>query len=127
MKINVFISGFLTLAVFTSAGAFAQNGFVNAQTSSGFNGNVESTQTVASANEARDESYVTLTGKVTEQVGHELYLFNDETGQVVVEIENEDWHGMAVTPETTLVIQGEVDRGWTRVKIDVDRMTILNK
>ncbi|RKF18700.1 NirD/YgiW/YdeI family stress tolerance protein [Alginatibacterium sediminis] len=133
MKNKLIVSSILVLTTLTSAGAFAAAGFSSGQTaqstqssSVGFNGNLATPDTVKAASQARDDSYVTLTGNIIDQVGHELYTFSDGTGQIVVEIENEDWYGINVTPETKLTIQGEVDQGWTTVKVDVDRIHVVN-
>ncbi|MEZ9232922.1 YgiW/YdeI family stress tolerance OB fold protein [Vibrio amylolyticus] len=134
MKNKLLLSSVLTLVTLTSAGSFAQGGFSSGQanasnqsSSVGFNGNIANPDTVKAASEARDDAYVTLTGNITEQIGHELYTFSDETGQIVVEIENEDWHGINVTADTKLIVQGEVDQGWTTVKVDVDRIRVVTQ
>jgi uncharacterized protein (TIGR00156 family) len=134
MKNKLLLSSVLTLVTLTSVGSFAQGGFSSGQANAsnqslsvGFNGNIANPDTVKAASEARDDAYVTLTGNITEQIGHELYTFSDETGQIVVEIENEDWRGINVTAGTKLIVQGEVDQGWTTVKVDVDRIRVVTQ
>lgn len=134
MNNKLLLSSVLAVITLTSTASFAQGGFSSGQSelesqssSIGFKSNIINPDTVKAALEARDDSYVTLTGNIIEQVGNELYTFRDETGQIVVEIENDDWHGMNVTPETKVVIQGEVDQGWKTVKVDVERMRLLNQ
>lgn len=76
--------------------------------------------TVKQANDAADDSAVLLTGNIIESIGNETYLFKDETGQIQIEIDDEDWMGVDVTPNDRVMIRGEVDSEWSTHKIDVD-------
>lgn len=109
--------------------ALALFGFVAsaqaANQSGGFVGPTEGTDVYASVAEAKnmkDEAYVTLNGKIVKKTGHEKYLFADKTGEITVEIDNKIWRGLEITPEDTVVIQGEVDKGWSKVEIEVDNI-----
>lgn len=81
---------------------------------------VNSINTVKAALEAKDDSLVVLKGHIVQELGSELYLFRDNTGDIQIEIDNEDWMGQDVTPNDTVTIRGEVDAEWNSVKIDVD-------
>ena len=73
-----------------------------------------------------DETYVTMQGNITSQVGHEKYMFKDETGTLKIEIDDDDWHGLTVSAEDKIQIQGEVDKSWTKpTKIEVDSIQII--
>ena len=53
--------------------------------------------------------------------------FKDATGEIIIEIDDEDWNGNKVTPEDIIVINGEVDKDVNETtKIDVDTFTIKN-
>jgi len=87
--------------------------------------------TVAQANNANDGTFVTLTGKITEQIGRESYLFTDSTGQTSVVISRKVWRGVDVTPQTTVTIRGKVNKNfWNFIgissnpEIEVSRITI---
>lgn len=67
----------------------------------------------------RDDSYVTIRGKITRRLTDDNFLFADETGQIVVEIDYEDWGGVTASPKDTLELTGEVDRDFNKVKLDV--------
>lgn len=59
-------------------------------------------------------------------MGDEKYLFGDSTGQVIIEIDDEDWHGVTVTPENTIEIVGELDKElFDKTKIDVNSFKII--
>lgn len=73
-----------------------------------------------------DDMWVTLRGHILKRLGDEKYTFSDGTGQIVVEIDHEDFPpGTPITPTTPVVINGEVDKNFGRApEIDVDRVTI---
>ena len=53
-------------------------------------------------------------------------MFRDNSGTIIVEIDNEDWKGVTVTPQDTVEIYGEVDTDmFEPSKVDVD--TIIKK
>lgn len=91
-----------------------------------FNGpQAQGINTVSAALEAKDDSYVELTGSIVESLGNEIYLFKDQTGEIQIEIDHEDWMGQDVAPADTVVIRGEVDSEWTTSQIDVDAIKKL--
>ena len=58
----------------------------------------------------RDDSVVTVRGKIVRRLSDDKYLFNDSTGQIVVEIDYEDWGGVSAGPKDILELTGEIDR-----------------
>lgn len=102
----------VALAGFKPLGAEAQKG--------GFKGPMSGITTVAEALKAKDDALVHLKGHITKQVKHEKYEFKDNTGSVVIEIDDDDWHGLEVTPNDTVTITGEVEKDFAKpVEIDV--------
>ena len=87
-----------------------------------------SAQTVTSVEKAlssRDETPVVLVGKIVNSLGDEKYTFKDTSGEIIVEIDDEDWRGVNVTPENTVEIRGDVDKDfYEKTKIDVDSIVI---
>lgn len=90
-------------------------------------GFVEGTGAIATAQEAKgmsDNAFVTLRGRIDRRLGSDEYVFQDESGTIVVEIDDEEWFGMTVTPDTPIEISGAVERGWfSGVKVDVHRVS----
>ncbi len=80
---------------------------------------------VASVNDMGDDAKVILEGYLTKQIKDEHYIFKDNTGEIEVEIDDEDFRGEKVTPKTKIRITGEVDKDWKSIKIDVDYLEIL--
>ncbi|MBQ2016909.1 MAG: NirD/YgiW/YdeI family stress tolerance protein, partial [Alphaproteobacteria bacterium] len=52
----------------------------------------------------------------------EKYLFEDATGSITVEIDDDEWRGQTVTPADTVKLYGEVDRGIFKTEIEIDRV-----
>ena len=90
----------------------------------GFQGPGLPVMTVADALKVSDDTPVKLAGKIEKSLGDEKYLFKDATGSVTVEIDNEDWRGVNVTPKDTIVIQGEIDKDFFKTEIDVDSVAL---
>lgn len=79
--------------------------------------------TVEEAKNMNDDAYVILQGYITDRNGDEKYVFQDKTGSITVEIDDDDWDGVDVSPADLVEIQGKIDKGWTAVEIDVDTIS----
>lgn len=119
---------FLALITIFASVQLANAQFTNNQNAGGFNGPRApsmKTITVQQALDMSDDSIVVLEGKIANSLGDEKYLFKDNTGEVIIEIDDEDWHGVNVTPDTTLEIVGELDKEFMeKTKIDVKSFTV---
>lgn len=114
----------LTLAAGpTAAAAKDKGGFVSAPPAAGgFSGPGLAPTTVREAATMRDDARVTLRGNIVQHLGKDKYLFRDETGTIRVEIDSHKWQGLTITPDDRVEIQGEVDKDWNSVEVDVDRI-----
>jgi uncharacterized protein (TIGR00156 family) len=74
-------------------------------------GNLGDVTTVAQAKKSKDDVKVALTGNIIQQCGNENYTFQDSTGKITLDIDSEKLAGITVTPQTTVKITGEVDKG----------------
>ncbi|MEC6798757.1 NirD/YgiW/YdeI family stress tolerance protein [Photobacterium sp. S4TG1] len=80
--------------------------------------------TVKAALHADDNAAVELTGHIVSSIGKDDYMFKDESGEIKIEIDHDDWHGITVTPTTKITIRGEIDKDWTVRTIDVDTVSL---
>ncbi len=132
---KVLISSVLALAL---AGSLNATGGFNADANANTNTNVNAymggftgpgavaVNTVQGALNAYDDTIVTLTGKITRQVAHEKYEFRDNTGTIIIEIDDDEWYGVQAGPNDTVQIRGEVDSDtFRRNEIDVKFITIV--
>ena len=96
------------------------------QAQGGFNGPnaISVINTVKEASHADDNAAVELTGYIISSIGNENYMFKDATGEIKIEIDQKDWHGLTVMPTTKIIIRGEVDKDWTVRTIDVDTVIL---
>ncbi|MGX8943134.1 YgiW/YdeI family stress tolerance OB fold protein [Symbiopectobacterium sp. Eva_TO] len=113
-----------------SVGAVArQGGFVAPNsagtTTGGFKGPEPGLTTVEQAKTLRDDAWVVLEGHLVRQLGHKLYEFRDSSGTVNVDIDDKRWVGQTVTPNDKIRIEGEVDKDWNSVEIDVKSVHLV--
>jgi len=123
---------FAVLALSTAPAIAAQQGGFSGPAATqtqggGFVGPNGSSATVESAKSLRDDTWVTLRGNIVERISDDLYLFKDGTGTINVDIDDKRWNGLTVTPQDTVEIQGEVDKDWNSVEIDVKQIRKVSK
>ena len=94
-------------------GHFKQGGFVDQN---------QPISRAADANKWVDDQFVVLQGKIVKQLSKNDYLFQDESGEVRVEIDRRAWRGLDVSPNDEIKIYGEVDIERQGLEIDVDRI-----
>ncbi|GJL64951.1 MAG: TIGR00156 family protein [Nitrospirales bacterium] len=82
-------------------------------------------RTVSAAQEAVDDSWVSLTGTILRQVSAERYLFQDATGTMVVEIDHDKWRNVSVNPETIVCLSGEIDKDWSTTEMEVETVDVV--
>jgi len=82
--------------------------------------------TVSEVKKLGDEKAVIMKGSIEKHISKDKYQFVDATGKIVVEIDGEEWRGIDVTPDDTIVIVGETDKDWYReTRVDVDSVRII--
>ncbi|KAA8732156.1 NirD/YgiW/YdeI family stress tolerance protein [Acinetobacter qingfengensis] len=85
-------------------------------------GKVSSVQQVKAL---KDDTIVQLKGKIVRDLGNEKYEFKDQTGNIVVEIDHELWHGKPLHANQPVTLIGEVDVEYQplkKVEIDVQQL-----
>ncbi|WP_164247758.1 NirD/YgiW/YdeI family stress tolerance protein, partial [Stenotrophomonas maltophilia] len=65
--------------------------------------------TVADARAQRDDHPVVLRGTLISKIGDERYQFRDASGQIEVEIDDEDLPPQAIGADTVVELRGKVD------------------
>jgi len=123
----------LAAFVAASTSAFAQTGgFSNSQTataapaSGGFSGPGARSTTVQNALTMSDDSLATLQGNIVKHIGGDHYEFRDGSGSMNVEIDKDHWFGQTITPNDKVELQGEIDKDWNRVELDVKSLRKIN-
>ena len=73
----------------------------------------------------RDDAPVTLRGNIVKHLGKDKYLFQDSSGTIQVEIDDDKWQGQTIGPNDTVELHGEIDRDFNSVEVEVDRVVKL--
>ncbi|HWM28786.1 MAG TPA: NirD/YgiW/YdeI family stress tolerance protein [Woeseiaceae bacterium] len=81
--------------------------------------------TVAEALQLPDDADVKLQGYIVKSVGDENYEFRDDSGTIVVEIDDDDWGGLEVTPDIWVEISGEIEQERNGAELEVDSIRQL--
>lgn len=127
------VAALTAVLVLMSAPVFAANtqgGFTGPGTTTttqtqagGFQGPSGSVTTVANAKGLRDDTWVTLRGNIVERISDDKYTFKDASGTVNIDIDHKRWNGQTITPQDVVETQGEVDKDWNSVEIDVKQIS----
>lgn len=106
---------FLSLITFTSLSSFA--GFID-NSLSNIN-TIDDIITIDKIATLPDDSFVRLKGHILKSLTDEKYLFADTTGTITIEIDDDDFKYLTITPQDLIIIKGEVDKELLSTKIDV--------
>ena len=82
--------------------------------------NITAVVTVKEAQLLNDDTYVSLRGQITDRLTDDEYTFKDETGTMVVEIDNDKWCSRSFRLNENLELTGEIEKKSNSVKLDVD-------
>jgi len=74
-----------------------------------------------------DDQDVRLQGHLLRQSGREKYVFSDGTGEIVADIDDDDFPAQEVNEKTKVELIGEVDTSLRRPpKIDVESVRVID-
>ena len=69
--------------------------------------------------EMPDNTPVVMRGRIRQNMGEQMYLFEDSSGTIMLEIDEEDWNGNTVRVDDYVTIYGNVDKSGRVAEIDV--------
>jgi len=76
--------------------------------------------------QGQDDQKVTLQGFIIRKIGHEKYIFSDGTGEIRIEIDDDDFPSEPIDATTQVEIVGEFDKDFVESpEIDVDFIKVL--
>lgn len=84
------------------------------------------TSTVKSIESKHDDKKVMLEGYIAKQINEAHYIFKDDSGEVKVEIDSEEFKDVTLSPSTKVRITGEIDKEWGKTIVDVDHVAVIN-
>lgn len=113
------ISIVAVLALLPMCGAFAGPGMKNQNNMNNTPQKQPTYWSVAEVVEMPNNSPVVMRGRIKQNMGDEMYLFEDSSGTIMLEIDEEDWNGNTVRVDDVVTIYGNVDKGGRVAEIDV--------
>lgn len=76
--------------------------------------------------DTKDDQRVTLRGQITAKLSDEKFIFNDGSGEIQLEIDDDLTKVTPITPPVEVEIIGEVDKGLVSdTEIDVKSFTLV--
>ena len=73
-----------------------------------------------------DDTKVSLKGRILSHLNRDYYYFGDQTGTLLIELEDEVLPPQPFNEQTVVILYGEIEAGWfERVKLDVERIVLL--
>ena len=119
------VSVLTMLAVLPVCGAIAGPGMKNTNMHKNTNNNmmnqVQPTYwTVTEVMTLPDNAPVTMRGRITQNMGDNVYVFEDSSGTIMMEIDEEDWNGNTVRVNDVVTVYGNVDKGGEYIEVDVN-------
>jgi uncharacterized protein (TIGR00156 family) len=67
-----------------------------------------------------DNTPVIMRGRITKNMGNNIFVFEDGSGTIMLEIDEESWNGNTVRVDDIVTVYGNVDKGSNYTEIDVD-------
>ena len=114
------------LCLMTLLGVVASTAAIAGPGNMANNNTMTEVMTVEQVRGLADNSPVIVRGYLLRQNGENSYIFQDETGTINLEIDEQDWGGLTVSPSDYVEVWGEVDKnGMSMIEIDVSAMKKL--
>ena len=109
----------LTLAaVLPICGAMAGSG--NTMNNGMMNNNQPAVWTVTEIMSLPDNTPVIMRGRITKNMGNDIFVFEDGSGTIMLEIDEESWNGNTVRVDDIVTVYGNVDKGTNYTEVDVN-------
>jgi len=67
-----------------------------------------------------DNTPVVIRGRITKNMGNNIFVFEDGSGTIMLEIDEESWNGNTVRVDDIVTVYGNVDKGSNYTEIDVN-------
>ncbi len=80
--------------------------------------------TVVAVQNMPEDTMVMMQGNISKRVKKDKYMFNDNTGEMMVEIDSYAWNGQDVAPTDIVTIVGEVDNDDNVMIVDVEEVMV---
>ena len=115
------ISLLALVAFMPLCGAFAGSGKnMHSNMNNSMNNSHPAVWTVTEVVSLPDETPVVMRGRITKNMGNNIFVFEDASGTIMMEIDEESWNGNTVRVDDVVTVYGNVDKGSNYTEIDVE-------
>lgn len=115
------ISLLALVAFMPLCGAFAGSGKnMHSNMNNSMNNSHPAVWTVTEVVSLPDETPVVMRGRITKNMGNNIFVFEDGSGTIMMEIDEESWNGNTVRVDDVVTVYGNVDKGSNYTEIDVE-------
>ena len=112
------ISVLALIAFLPMCGAFAGAG---KNMNGGINNNTQpAVWSVTEVVSLPDNTPVVMRGRITKNMGNNIFVFEDGSGTIMMEIDEESWTGNTVRVDDILTVYCNVDKGTNYTEVDVE-------
>ena len=80
--------------------------------------------TVQSVQNMPENTMVVMQGNISKRIEKDKYMFNDNTGEMMLEIEGYAWNGQDVAPTDVVTVVGEIDKDGNMTIVEVDEVML---
>nr|MBQ0091235.1 NirD/YgiW/YdeI family stress tolerance protein [Candidatus Enterousia merdequi] len=104
-------------ALMPICGAFAGSGMQNHSS----NNVTQKYWSVTEVVNMPDDTPVVMMGYITKDMGDEMYVFEDASGTIMIEIDDSDWNGKTVRTDDVVTVYGKIDKkanGTTEIDVN---------
>ena len=67
-----------------------------------------------------DDTPVVMRGRITKNMGNNIFVFEDASGTIMMEIDEESWNGNTVRVDDVVTVYGNVDKSSNYTEVDVE-------
>ena len=67
-----------------------------------------------------DNTAFVLLGRITKNMGNEIFVFEDASGTIMLQIDEEDWNGNTVRVDDVVTVYGHIDKNGNMTEVEVD-------
>lgn len=115
------ISLLALVAFMPLCGAFAGSGKnMHSNMNNSMNNSHPAVWTVTEVVSLPDDTPVVMRGRITKNMGNNIFVFEDASGTIMMEIDEESWNGNTVRVDDVVTVYGNVDKGSNYTEIDVE-------
>ena len=114
------ISMLALVAIMPICGAIAGQGKMANHMNNNMVVNQPAVWTVTEVISLPDNTPVVMRGRITKNMGNNIFVFEDGSGTIMLEIDEESWNGNTVRVDDIVTVYGNVDKGTNYTEVDVE-------